>query len=90
MNHLPPSVRSISDSGDNGIGYGLGWSVVTNPAMEGNVDSVGEFGWAGAATTKVFIDPKEKMVIVVLTQYLPFDTNFLALAQTLAYQAIVD
>jgi CubicO group peptidase (beta-lactamase class C family) len=89
-NHLPPAVASISGSGDNGIGYGLGVSVVTNPAREGVIDSVGQFGWAGAASTKVFIDPKEEMVVVVLAQYMPFDTNFLSLAQTLAYQAIVD
>lgn len=90
MNHLPRSIASIFGSGDNGVGYGLGVSVVTSPAMEGVLDSVGEFGWAGAASTKVIIDPKEEMVVVVLTQYVPFDTNFLALAQTLAYQAIVD
>jgi CubicO group peptidase (beta-lactamase class C family) len=63
---------------------------VTDPAREGVIDSAGRFGWAGAASTKVFIDPKEEMVIVVLAQYMPFDTNFLALAQTLAYQAIAD
>jgi CubicO group peptidase (beta-lactamase class C family) len=89
-NHLPPAIASISGGGDNGIGYGLGVSVVTNPAREGVLDSVGQFGWAGAASTKVFIDPKEEMVVVVLAQHMPFDTNFLALAQTLAYQAIVD
>jgi hypothetical protein len=38
----------------------------------------------------VLIDPKEQMVVVVITQYMPFDTNFLALAQTVAYQAIVN
>jgi CubicO group peptidase (beta-lactamase class C family) len=89
MNHLPPAIPSIG-GGDNGQGYGLGVSVVTNPAREGMIDSVGQFGWAGAASTKVFIDPKEDMVIVVLAQHMPFDTNFLALAQTLAYQAIAD
>jgi hypothetical protein len=26
------------------------------------------------------------MVVVVITQYMPFDTNFLALAQTLVYR----
>ena len=90
MNHLPPSIPSIGTAGDNGIGYGLGVSVVMDPAREGVVDSVGQFGWSGAASTKVFIDPKESMVIVVLSQYFPFDSSFLTLAQSLAYQAIVD
>lgn len=89
-NHLPPAIPSIGGGGDNGVGYGLGVSVVINPAREGVIDSAGQFGWAGAASTKVFIDPREEMVIVVLAQHMPFDTNFLALAQTLAYQAIVD
>jgi CubicO group peptidase (beta-lactamase class C family) len=90
MNHLPPSIASIGAAGDNGLGYGLGVSVATNPAREGVLDSVGEFGWSGAASTKVLIDPKEQMVIVVLTQYVPYDPRFLALVQTLAYQAIVE
>ena len=90
MNHLPPSIPSIGTAGDNGVGYGLGVSVVVDPAREGVVDSVGQFGWSGAASTKVFIDPKESMVIVVLSQYFPFDSSFLTLAQSLAYQAIVD
>jgi CubicO group peptidase (beta-lactamase class C family) len=90
MNHLPPSIPSIGTAGDNGIGYGLGVSVVLDPAREGVIDSAGQFGWGGAASTKVFIDPKESMVVIVMTQYMPFDPNFLSLAQTLAYQAIVD
>jgi CubicO group peptidase (beta-lactamase class C family) len=90
MNHLPASIPSIGAASDNGVGYGLGVSVVTNPARQGVLDSAGEFGWMGAATTKVLIDPKEQMVIVVLTQYLPFDPRFLAFAQTMAYQAIVE
>ena len=90
MNHLPPSIPSIGSNGDNGVGYGLGVSVVIDPAREGVIDSAGQFGWGGAASTKVLIDPKEAMVIVVLTQYMPYDPNFLSLAQTVAYQAIVD
>jgi CubicO group peptidase (beta-lactamase class C family) len=90
MNHLPRSIPSIEATGDNGVGYGLGVSVAINPAREGALDSIGEFGWAGAATTKVWIDPKEQMIVVVLAQYMPFDPQFLALAQTMAYQAIID
>ena len=30
----------------------------------------GEFGWAGAASTYFWIDPSEKMVGVIMTQYL--------------------
>jgi CubicO group peptidase (beta-lactamase class C family) len=90
MNHLPRSIPSIEATGDNGVGYGLGVSVVTDPAREGVLDSIGDFGWAGAASTRVWIDPKEQMIVVVLAQYLPFDPQFLALAQTMAYQAIID
>ena len=90
VSHLPSSIVSIGAAGDNGTGYGLGVSVVIDPAKEGMLDSAGQFGWGGAASTKVFIDPKESMVVVVLTQYMPFDASFLSLAQTLAYQAIAD
>jgi CubicO group peptidase (beta-lactamase class C family) len=35
--------------------------------------SIGEFGWSGAATTYVSIDPQEQMVSILLTQHLPFN-----------------
>jgi hypothetical protein len=38
----------------------------------------------------VNIDPKEDMVILVATQYVPQDGDFLSRVRNLVYQAIVD
>jgi len=50
--------------------------------------SIGEFGWGGAAKTYYWVDPKEALVGVLMTQYMVgFDApekDF----QVLAYQAL--
>jgi CubicO group peptidase (beta-lactamase class C family) len=87
MNNLPPQVP---DNGTPGTGYGLGVSVLMNPAQSGNIGSAGQFGWGGAATTWVIIDPKEDMVALYFTQYMPMDFNVVNRFQTLVYQAVAD
>lgn len=87
-NHLPEAVPSISLG--NGIGYGLGVSSLMNPAASGNLSSIGNFGWGGAATTQVLIDPVEDLVLLFFTQYMPGDMAIQGKFQTLAYQAIVE
>jgi CubicO group peptidase (beta-lactamase class C family) len=44
-----------------------------NQAGGGAGGSTGEFGWSGAATTLVTIDPQERTVAILLTQHMPFD-----------------
>jgi len=54
-------------------GFGLGVSVRLDQAGGAIAGSVGEFGWSGAATTWVSIDPQEKTVAILLAQHLPFN-----------------
>ena len=90
-NNLPPEVGTIGGSPSaGGTGFGLGVSVLVDEAAAGNIGSVGQFGWAGAASTWVIMDPKEDMVAIVLTQYMPSDFEFAGKWQTLVYQALVD
>ncbi len=56
-----------------GEGFGLGGSVVTDPARRGRRASLGAFGWSGAASTYFTIDPKEGMIAILLLQHLPRD-----------------
>jgi CubicO group peptidase (beta-lactamase class C family) len=51
-----------------GEGYGLGVRVVTNSTARNTMLSEGSFGWAGAFNTYFFIDPREKVVAMFLTQ----------------------
>ena len=78
MNHLPggkdlPSLsRSLfSEVTYNGVGFGLGFSVTMNPAQTMIPGSVGEFSWGGAASTSFWIDPKEQLIAIFLTQLIP-------------------
>ena len=86
-NHLPPAAM-VSGGVGPGTGYGLGVSVLMNPAERGNVGSVGEFGWSGAAATHVLIDPREDLVAIYCTQLMG-DFTLRAEFATLLYQSIV-
>ena len=48
--------------------FGLGFSVVLDAAKQGQVGSIGNFGWGGAASTYFWVDPEERMVVVLMTQ----------------------
>ena len=76
----------------NGEGFGLGGYVVTDPAARGRLGSVGQFGWSGAASTYFTVDRREKLVAIVLLQYLPAGEQRLPSPATpfynLVYQAI--
>jgi CubicO group peptidase (beta-lactamase class C family) len=90
-NHLPPPALASFAAGllGAGTGYGLGVSVLMNPAQKGNLGSVGEFGWSGAASTHVLIDPKEDLVALYCTQLMGGDFAIRAEFATLLYQSIV-
>jgi len=69
---LPALSRSLfSEAAYNGIGFGLGFSVMMDPARALIPGSVGEYAWGGAASTAFWIDPREELAVVFLTQLLP-------------------
>jgi CubicO group peptidase (beta-lactamase class C family) len=55
------------------------------------LDSPGEFAWGGAASTYFFVDPREDLVVVFMTQLLPSSAYPIRRQlKTLVYQALVD
>jgi len=52
-------------------GFGLGFSVVLDPARTGVVSSVGTYAWGGAASTLFWIDPAEELIVIGMTQMMP-------------------
>jgi len=54
-----------------GEGFGLGVSMVLDPARRGRLGSEGAFGWPGAATTYFTVDPRERLVAISMMQHLP-------------------
>lgn len=90
-NHLPPAIGHLDNIDDAaGEGYGLGVSVVLDPAARGNLATAGTFGWTGAATTRFFIDPQQQLVAIFMAQAWPYDERLLQEFETLVYQAIIE
>ncbi|HTU99725.1 MAG TPA: serine hydrolase domain-containing protein [Luteitalea sp.] len=61
----------VTNPGNTHQGFGLGVSVRIDQAGGPVAGSIGEFGWSGAATTYVSIDPQEQLVSILLTQHFP-------------------
>jgi CubicO group peptidase (beta-lactamase class C family) len=91
-NHVPASLLPLEIGGMPlpGYGFGLGSRVLMDVAQSGAPGSVGEFGWSGAAKTHYWVDPKEELVGLFMTQsMMSFDLPEFDL-RALAYQAIDD
>jgi CubicO group peptidase (beta-lactamase class C family) len=73
----------------NGLGFGLGFEVTERYGASG-MDSVGAFGWGGAYGSTYRVDPKTRMVLVMMIQLLPNMTGIAERFNALAYQSLVD
>jgi|TARA_B100000902_G_scaffold221694_1_gene210653 CubicO group peptidase (beta-lactamase class C family) len=77
-NHLPGGA-TLNDVGQStftetameGMGFGLGFSVLENPAANAALGSKGEFAWGGAASTRFWVDPVEEVTCIFMTQFMP-------------------
>jgi CubicO group peptidase (beta-lactamase class C family) len=93
-NHLDGDMAAMgqprfAESNYHGIGFGLGFSVMLDPARAQIVGSPGECAWGGMASTAFWIDPREDMAVVMMTQLTPSSTYPLRRElRVLAYQAI--
>lgn len=54
-----------------GLGFGLGFQVLQNPALAGLYGASGAYGWGGAYATSYWVDPAERLVALIMTQTLP-------------------
>jgi len=64
----------FSEAAYHGLGFGLGFAVVTDPAAYGVTASPGEFSWGGMASTAFWVDPVEDVCVVFMTQLMPSST----------------
>jgi CubicO group peptidase (beta-lactamase class C family) len=98
LNHLPGNKDLaamgqpiFSETPYDGIGFGLGFSVILDPATANVLDSPGEFAWGGAASTYFWIDPVEELIVIFMTQLLPSSSYPIRRQlKTLVYQALID
>jgi CubicO group peptidase (beta-lactamase class C family) len=81
---LPPPLPLLGP----GSNFGLGFRVVTDLASTQTLGSDGMYGWSGIYGTNFWVDPKEKLVAVMMVQKYPgatVSTTF----QPMVYQALV-
>jgi CubicO group peptidase (beta-lactamase class C family) len=100
LNYLPEG-REIADlalpgmfseSGYAGVGFSLGCGVNVNVAKTRLPGSLGEYFWGGAAATAFWIDPKEELTVVFMTQVIGSEAR-LSLRRdlrTLVYSAMTE
>ena len=74
-----------------GYGFGLGYAVVQDPGAAAMPYSPSAYFWWGAYNTTFWVDPREELVGILLTQLRPYThLNIRQDLATLTYQAIVD
>ena len=84
------SIDSFSETTPVGVGFGLGFAMVTDGVRAGT-PSEGDYFWGGAASTAFWVDPVQDLVAIFLTQLLPSTTfNFRGQLRSLVYSAIED
>jgi CubicO group peptidase (beta-lactamase class C family) len=97
-NHLPGGVDLeafgrplFAETTFEGVGFGLGFSVVDNPVANKVVSTKGEFAWGGAASTAFWVDPAEDITCLFFTQLVPSSTHPIrSQLKQLVYQALID
>ena len=80
-NHLPGGQTlaqvgrgQFAEAAYEGMGFGLGFSVLVDPVAAKVPATAGEFGWGGAASTAFWVDPVERVTASFFTQLLPSST----------------
>jgi CubicO group peptidase (beta-lactamase class C family) len=77
--------------GTPGYTFGLGFAVRQGDGVAGVPGSAGEFTWAGYAGTFFWVDPREEIVGVYMTQApSPIRAYYRKMFKALVYQALVD
>jgi CubicO group peptidase (beta-lactamase class C family) len=85
------AVDSFSETTLAGIGFGLGFAVVSDQVKNRSLISNGTFYWGGAASTAFWVDPVEDMTVGFFTQLMPSGTYPIRRElQQLVYQSLVD
>ena len=80
LNHLPGGkdlatyAQSAGETAREGIGFGLGFAVLLDPTVAQIIGTPGEYYWGGAASTAFFVNPREELIMIFLTQLRPSST----------------
>ncbi len=86
----PPGM--FSEAGYSGIGFSIGCGVNVDVARTRLPGTLGEYFWGGAASTAFWIDPKEQLAVVFMTQVMGTDARLTLRRdlRTLVYSAMTE
>lgn len=73
-----------------GHGYGSGFAISRGPLFTGNPGSEGTYSWLGGFATFYWVDPKEELIGILMTQLKPRKNDMNVKFKNLMYQAIID
>jgi CubicO group peptidase (beta-lactamase class C family) len=100
LNHLPDNgelaamapAGAFSESGYDGIGFSIGCGVNVDVARTRLPGTLGEYFWGGAASTAFWIDPREELTVVFMTQVMGTDARLTLRRdlRTLVYSAMTE
>jgi CubicO group peptidase (beta-lactamase class C family) len=80
----------FSETPYDGIGFGLGFSVMLDPAKAQILGTAGEYAWGGAASTYFWVDPRENLIAILLTQLMPSSSYPIRReTRVLTYQSLI-
>jgi CubicO group peptidase (beta-lactamase class C family) len=84
------AIGAFSETAYEGIGFGLGFATTLSEVVSGSLGQ-GDFYWGGAASTIFWVDPREDLVVIFMTQVMPSATfNFRGQLKNIVYSSIVD
>lgn len=72
-----------------GQGFGLGFGVTADVAASKTLGSVGQYYWSGAYCTYFFIDPKEELIVIQMSQLQPYSNYYGEKMRQLVYQSLI-
>lgn len=76
---------------ENGTSFGLGFAVRVDAGRNPLPGSIGDFSWGGITGPLFWVDPKEKLVAVMMVQNQQANNNaFWRQTRTMVYQALVN
>ena len=84
------AIGAFSETAYEGVGFGLGFAMTLGQVEAGALGG-GDYYWGGAASTIFWVDPKEDLVVIFMTQLMPSATfNFRGQLRNIIYSAIVE
>ena len=89
MTDMVPGIGLFTEAGYGGVGFSIGCGVNVDVAKTRLPGTPGEYFWGGAASTAFWIDPKEDLAVVFMTQVIGTDArlNLRRDLRTLVYSA---